>query len=460
MEQNVQFLRVLKEQFDEGFISINSDDLKMYGADWSGVLAPNPMAIAFPRSTDEVSRLLKLCSQYNIPVVPSGGRTGLSGGAVAAHSELVLSLSKMNRLGQVDARARTLEVEAGAITEQVHHHCANLGLTWPVDFASKGSSQVGGNISTNAGGVRVIRYGLTRNWVIGLKVVLMTGEVLDLMSPLEKNNTGLDLKQLFIGTEGTLGVITEANLRLAPIPKDLAVGLVGVKDFSTVLEVYDRARSAGFTVSAFECLSRACFEEVVKHGHRAPFEKPWDAYILIEAEDSRAQFEQELLSWLESGRIGEGVIAQSDREKADLWKIREAVAESILMGSDVHQQDISVPIRSLVAFSNELQERYTKSYPKFEVFIFGHIGDGNLHVFIRKPKSMDTAEFHQECKLSDADLFKYVQKFGGSISAEHGIGILKKDALPYSRAPFEIEMLKKVKSSFDAQGLLNPGKIF
>jgi FAD/FMN-containing dehydrogenase len=208
------FTSAVNTQFPKDFLSDDSDDCRSYGSDWTRVYDAKPTAIAFPRSTDEVSRLLALCHEHDVKVVPSGGRTGLAGGAVATRGELVVSLERMRRLEPVDVAGATLRVEAGAITEAVHQHTEPFGLTWPIDFASKGSSQVGGNIATNAGGVRVIRYGTARQWVLGLVVVLANGEILDMNRALEKNNTGMDLKQLFIGTEGTLGIITEATLKL------------------------------------------------------------------------------------------------------------------------------------------------------------------------------------------------------------------------------------------------------
>lgn len=444
---------------------METEDLLHYGKDWSGVLSPDPSAIAFPASTADVSLLLSECNARGIAVVPSGGRTGLSGGAVAAKRELVLSLSRMNQIGELDSRALTLEVQAGVITQAVHEHCSPHGLTWPVDFASKGSSHVGGNISTNAGGVRVIRYGLTRHWVLGLTVVTMAGEILQLNGALEKNNTGMDLRQIFIGTEGTLGVVTEATLKLTPLPKASQVCFFALASFKNVLELFERARKGDFILSAFECLSAACFNEVKRHAPdlRTPFQKYQegavpDTYVLMETDGG------DLDSWLtqvfESGLVLDGVLAQSPQEQQELWSIRERVAESILLKSEVHQQDISVAIRNLEAFTADLSERYRLGYPEFEVFIFGHIGDGNLHVFIRKPQAMSSEEFHRKCEASDGDLFRFVENYHGSISAEHGIGVLKKPALSFSRSPVELEYFRKLKIAFDPKNLLNPGKIF
>lgn len=456
---------LLQSLFGERFCSDQPEDLEKYGQDWSGVVRPAPSLIAFPRSTEEVARFLKFCSEKEISVVPSGGRTGLSGGATAANGEVVLSLEKMNRIGRLDEKALTLEVEAGVITQAVHEHCEPHGLTWPVDFASKGSSQVGGNLSTNAGGVRVIRYGLTRNWVLGLTVVTMNGEVLRLNGALEKNNTGPDLRQVFIGSEGTLGVITEALLKLSPLPNEAKtrVCFFALEKFSRVIDLFAKARQSPMILSAFECLSRECLDEVVRHGLKSPFstEDRGRVYALVEIEETTPGSADAFIeAAFESGLVLDGVQAQSPREKSELWALREQVAESILNRREVHQQDLSVPILSLEGFAADIEARYAKAYPEFEVFIFGHIGDGNLHIFIRKPKEMESATFHARCAESDEMLFALTQKFQGSISAEHGIGLLKKPALPYSRSPEELVYLRGLKQAFDPKGLLNPGKIF
>ncbi len=456
-------LKRFRARFRSDLFSGDAADLEKYGKDWSGVLSPRPSLIAFPRSTDEVSQLLAACTEFSIPVVPSGGRTGLSGGAVAANGEVVLSLEKMNRIGKFDTQAFTIEVEAGVITEAVHAFAAPHGLTWPVDFASKGSSHVGGNLATNAGGVRVIRYGLTRNWVLGLTVVQMNGEVFRLNGALEKNNTGIDLRQIFIGSEGTLGIITEAVLKLCPLPieEHTQVCLFALKSFASVLGLFSEARRGPFILSAFECLTDACLREVVKHGGRSPFEiGAGEAYVLMEVEaENGPEFEEWLTAQFEGDLIQDGTMALSTKEKAALWSLRERVAESVMTGAEVHQQDLAVPITSLVDFFTDVESRYASAYPEFEIFIFGHIGDGNLHIFIRKPSGMESGAFHARCAESDTMLFELCRKFRGSVSAEHGVGLLKKSALHYSRSEVELNYLRGVKKVFDPKGLLNPGKI-
>jgi FAD/FMN-containing dehydrogenase len=365
----------------------------------------------------------------------------------------------------VNPLSQTVRVQAGAITEAIHDHCAKAGLTWPVDFASKGSSQVGGNIATNAGGVKVLHYGMTRNWVLGLQVVLMDGRVMELNGALEKNNTGLDLRHLFIGTEGTLGVITEATLKLTRLPGELDVFFFAVQDMAAVFRLFLEARQAPFTLMAFETLTHNCLEKVVSHLKvRPPFEGVSGAYVLLEAERPRSPDAREVLdSWLaglfEKGLVLDGTLAQNPREARELWMLREGIAESIMSGTFVHKNDIALPIASLEKFIGQMYALFESRHSDFEIYLFGHIGDGNLHVNTLKPEGMDREEFTARCKQADIGLFELVQSHGGSVSAEHGIGLLKKDALHFSKSPDELHFMRAVKNLFDPQGLLNPAKI-
>src|SRR5580704_3823243 len=277
------FVSALGTEFPPDFLTREPGDLAEYGKDWTKVTPPAPSAIALPRTTDEVSRLVALANRHRVAIVPSGGRTGLAGGALAAKGEVVVSMVRMRRMDAVDLLGSTVRVQAGAVTEEVHKHCAPHGLTWPVDFASKGSSHVGGNIATNAGGVKVIRYGLTRNWVLGLQVVLASGEVLELGGGLEKNNTGIDLRQLFIGSEGILGIVTEATLKLTRHPRTADVVLLAIPSFAAVLEVFERAQNASFTLMAFESFTDRCLAHVIRRHQLQPaFEVASNHYALLE----------------------------------------------------------------------------------------------------------------------------------------------------------------------------------
>jgi FAD/FMN-containing dehydrogenase len=453
----------MEKSIAEGWIT-NPEMLSRYGQDWSGVLTPAPKALVFPKTTEEVAEILSYCSRNEIPVVPSGGRTGLSGGAVAEQKELILSLEKMTRLGPVDTLGLTMQAEAGAITQNIHEHCRVHGLTWPVDFASKGSSTLGGNIATNAGGIRVLRYGNTRNWILGIKAVTMDGQILELNGALEKNNTGFDLRNLLIGSEGCLAVVTEATLKLTPLPQATSLCFFSLADFSSLLNLFSHCRRSGLCVSAFETLDGPSFELVLKHQQISrPLQKAGEVYGLVEVEHGEHEGEKVaecMAAWADLPGILDSALAQSPREKEELWKIRESVAEAIMTNEEVHQQDVSVPVASLKEFYSDIRSRYSKAYPDFSVFFFGHIGDGNLHIFIRRPRTMEPEEFHRICAQSDLGLFEYVRKFAGSVSAEHGIGLLKKAALSYSRSPQEISLFRSIKGAFDPKFLLNPRKIF
>jgi FAD/FMN-containing dehydrogenase len=455
------FEAAIQRGFPPDFLSSDPDDLALYGKDWTKVYPPDPVAIALPRTTAEVAELLRLAAEHRVPVVPSGGRTGLAAGAVAAKGELVLSLSRMRRMDAVDTFGATVRVQAGAVTEAVHRHCAEVGFTWPVDFASKGSSHVGGNIATNAGGVKVIRYGLTRHWVLGLQVVLMGGTVLELNGALEKNNTGLDLRQLFIGTEGTLGVVTEATLRLARLPGKLDVFLFAVPDLAGVLQLFRETRRGPFTVMAYEFFTDRCLARLQRHRKvRMPFAASATHYVLLEIEHAD---ESALESWMgslfENGMVTDGTMAQNSSQAADLWTLREGISESLSATGLPHKNDVSLPIAELEAFTAELESVFAARYPSWEICLFGHIGDGNLHINVMKPEALDRADFLAKTKDADHDVFRLVKAHHGSISAEHGIGLLKKDYLGYSRSDAELDVLRSIKRALDPLNLLNPGKI-
>ncbi len=456
---------VTKQLGDDG-VQTHPETLETYGRDWTKVHTPNPVALLLPTSTEDVSTILALCNEHEVAVVPSGGRTGLAGGAVAMRGEAVLSLERMRKISTVDPVARTVRVQAGAITEAVHEHCAPQGLTWPVDFASSGSSQIGGNIATNAGGVRVVRYGLTRQWVIGLQVVTMSGEVLELNGALEKNNTGIDLRQLFIGSEGILGIITEATLKLAPLPNETRVALLGVQDLSAALKVFASARGkSGFELLAFEYLTDLCMDAVLQETQApCPFEERSPAYVLVELEPPVPGQMQAAEAWLEElfeeGLVVDGVLGESIARSQALWNLRERISETLSKRGFLHKNDVSVPVSNLAAFTEEMMQTFADKYPNFEVYFFGHIGDGNLHINIMQPSSMSKTDFLAQVKGTDPVLFSLINKHQGSISAEHGIGLLKRDFIGYSRTEAEINIFRGIKHVLDPKGLLNPGKVF
>lgn len=467
-QSDIEFLNSLSREFPPESYSLKPDDLENYGKDWTKVVPPKPLVVIFPRSTDEVVKIVRLCNQFEVPLVPSGGRTGLSGGALAPSGEAVLSFQKMNRIGTLEPLSQTIRVQAGVITEAIHQYCAPYGLTWPVDFSSKGSSHVGGNISTNAGGVKVIHYGMTREWVLGLQVVTMAGSVLELNGSLEKNNTGLDLRQLFIGTEGTLGIITEATLRLARLPRSSCTYFFAVEGMKEVLNLFYHARQASFQIMAYEALTHNCYELTLKHLRlRRPFPSRAGAYVLLEVERPESEKATEILDeWLkdlfEKAMVTDGLLAQNEKEAKEIWSIREGIGESLFQTGVVHKNDVSVPISGLSDFVNDVYALFGSGcddFQGYEVFVFGHIGDGNLHINLRKPDALDNDTFFKNCKKSDQELFSLVRKYQGSVSAEHGIGLLKKEFLSYSKSAIEIQLMREVKRVLDPRNLLNPGKI-
>jgi len=460
------FLEAVTTSIGVDIIDNSAEVLESHGQDWTRVYTPNPAAVAFPRSTDDVSKLLKLCNEHGLAVVPSGGRTGLAAGAVATQGELVVSLDKMNHIGEVSKLSRTVRVQGGAVTAAVHEHCEKDGLTWPVNFASAGSSQIGGNIATNAGGVRVVRYGLTRQWVLGLQVVLMSGEVLELNGDLEKNNTGIDLRQLFIGSEGTLGIVTEATLQLAPVPQATAVAFLGAENLSAVLGVFEAARrQPNLTIQAFEYLDSDCLDVVLRHGGGArPVDSECPSYVLVEVEaETEDKAQADLAAWLEAcfeeELILDGVVAQSSKDAVALWHLREGISESLTREAFLYKYDVAVPVVKMAEFEKGLGELAREKCKGYPVYLFGHVGDGNLHLNVLKPEGVSKEDFLDTCRNAEPAIFDLIRSYQGSVSAEHGIGLLKKKALPYSRTPTELDLFRGMKRIFDPKGLMNPGKI-
>lgn len=436
-----------------------------FGLDRTKTYKPEYKILVFPETTEDVAAIIEYANLNKIPVVPSGGRTGYAGGAVAKNSEIVISLNKMNKVIEADPFLGSITVQAGMVTKNLHKEAEERGFYYPVDFAATGSSHIGGNIATNAGGVRVVRYGLVRDWVLGLTVVTGKGEILRFNGEILKNNTGYDLKHLFIGSEGTLGIITECTLKLTASPKDIRVILVSVPDFKSILEIFKKTHESPLPLLAFEFFTEFCLEKVKDHlGVPSPFSSPSPYYVLMEYEVSGENDEEKLFSILETitneGYITDGSIAQNSRQNETFWKYREGISESLSLHNTVHKNDISLPLRNMEAFIQEMESLLNGKYPGFQIALFGHVGDGNLHLNILMPEGMDKETFFVKCKSVDPDMFELIQKYHGSISAEHGIGLLKKDFLGFSRSQSEIDSMKAIKAIFDPNGILNPGKLF
>ncbi len=458
-----QIISSLKRLVDDGKVLTDPADLDAYGKDWTRQYAPRPLAIVLPKTTEQVQAIVRFANENQVALVPSGGRTGLSGGAVAANGEVVVAFDHMNRILDFNPSDRTVRCQAGVITEQLQNFAEENGLFYPVDFASAGSSQLGGNLSTKAGGIKVIRYGMSRDWVAGLKVVTGKGDILDLNLDLEKNNTGYDLRHLFIGAEGTLGFITEATMKLTRQPTNLTVMVLGLADLTNTMDVLQTFLKK-VDLTAYEFFSHQAMSHVLAHGQvQAPFETEAPYYALLEFEAVSEQVMDEAMALfeqcVENGWVLDGVISQSGTQANNLWQLRERISESIAPRTP-YKNDISVVVSRVPEFLTEIDQVVTEHYPDFEIIWFGHIGDGNLHLNILKPEDMAKEEFFDRCQQVNKWVFDIVQRHRGSVSAEHGVGLVKKDYLQYTRSPVEIEYLRALKQVFDPNGIMNPGKIF
>ncbi len=414
-----------------------------------------------PRTTAEVSNVLRLCNARGQAVVPHGGLTGLVYGASATENELILSLEAMNRIESVDVGGRTMRVEAGVTLQRTQEEAEKFGLLFALDLGGRGSATIGGNISTNAGGVRVVRYGMMRALVLGLEAVLADGTVLCSLNRALKNNTGYDLKQLFIGSEGTLGIVTRADLRLFPRPRSFNTALVACKDFETVIKLLGHvdAHLAG-QLGAFEVMWPEFYE--VTTTPPAPQDPPLPyghaVYVLLESlgaepEADANRLEQTLADALAAGLIEDAVIAKSESERRAMWGIREDPWHTRRHGPCV-DFDVSLPIIDMPAYVQDIRRVLAERFPQARPYVFGHIADGNLHIAVSHADMERIGEQVKQC------MYESLRPIGGAISAEHGIGLERKHFLEISRSPAEIAAMRAIKSALDPKHILNPGKIF
>ena len=460
---SIDIIHELRKVLTSEQLALDPASLETYGQDWTRFATPAPTAIVFPRDNADVVAVVECARRYRFALVPSGGRTGLSGGACAAHGEIVVSMDKMNAISAVNLTDRTVTVGAGAITQNVQQVAKDADLFYPVDFASSGSSQIGGNIATNAGGINVIRYGMTREWVAGLTVVTGKGEVLELNKGLLKNNTGLDFRHLFIGSEGILGFITEATLKLTAPPKDPTVLVLGLSDMSAIMAVLDRIQSTT-PLLAYEFFSELAVSKVVDHaGVARPFETRTPFYALVEFERENdmtdAHVFEAVEQCMEEGWVIDAVMSQSVAQARALWRLREDISETISRWTP-YKNDISSTVSKVPELLAAVDDVVHENYPDWEVVWYGHIGDGNLHLNILKPENLQIEEFKARCNEVSTDIFDAIKRLGGSVSAEHGVGTLKAPYLGYSKSDSEIDAMRAIKAIFDPDGILNPGKVF
>ncbi len=456
-----QDLRAFRHMIGQDNVLTEPHDLEPYNVDWMNKYRGNSKLALRPKTTQEVSKILAHCHERRLPVVPQGGNTGLVGGSVPIRDEIVLSLSRMNRVLSLDEHAGNLVCQSGCVLENLQNHVWARGYTMPLDLGAKGSCQIGGNIATNAGGLRFLRYGSLKGTVLGLEVVLADGTVLDNLSALRKDNTGYDLKQLFIGSEGTLGVITACALALPRASSSTQLALLGCESYEAVLQTFAAARrDLGEVLSAFEFVDRESFELVTSHGVRDPLGSGSRHYVLIElagsdeAHDSE-KLERFLEGVMEAGAVADGTIAQDETQTAAIWSIREGVTEALSKTGAVYKYDVSIPLAELYDLVDEMRRRLEPLGA--QVTGFGHLGDGNLHLNIVTPGRFDK----DESVLAQIEpyVFEWIRERRGSISAEHGVGVMKPPFLHMSKSAPMIALMGGVKRLLDPRGILNPGKV-
>lgn len=440
--------------------------------EWRGLFRGTTPLMMLPDSTAAVAAILGFCHQHRIAVVPQGGNTGLVGGAIP-HStqdrpEILLSARRLNRIRSIDAANYSITAEAGCVLATLQAAASEAGRLFPLSLAAEGSCQLGGNLSTNAGGTAVLRFGNTRDLVLGLEVVLPDGRVLDGLRSLRKDNTGYDLKQLFIGAEGTLGFITAASCKLFPQPRQTATAWLAVADVAAALTLYGAARdSLGDELTAYEFANRLSLDFVIKHipGSRAPLagDSPW--YVLLElstareSADTEADLERFLAGMLERGTVTDGMVATSGAQRDALWRLRHSMSEGQKIEGASIKHDISVPVSSVGAFVARASTWAETAVPGVRVVAFGHLGDGNVHFNLSQPVGADPVAFLARWDEIAVQIHQIAVDFGGSFSAEHGIGSLKVADLERWRGGTTLELMRAIKSVLDPHNIMNPGKL-
>jgi len=445
-------------------------DIEPYARDWSGRYAHPPRAVLRPGSTEEVAAALCACAAVGLAVVPSGGRTGLCGGAVPRAEgapTVVLSLERMNRIRAVDARDFSITVDAGCTVRAVQDAAAAAGRLFPLSFGAEGTAQIGGALSTNAGGIRTIRWGNARDLVLGLEVVLPDGRVLNDLRRVRKDNTGYALRHLFIGGEGTLGVITGAALKLAPALRARETAFLEVPSPAAALALLDRLISNGAELIGFELIGRWPLELVRRHAPRAriPFalQSPW--YVLMElgtaaaGADLRTPLEVALAAAIEAGEAGEVVIAESEEQRAALWYLREVMPECNRAEAPSVSADTSVPVSAVPSFLAEVEAALATRWPEGKLIALGHAGDGNVHISLQAPRGTPREVWHRNAEAIEDTVNRIAVAHGGSFSAEHGIGQSKRHAMAALRDSVALDLMRAIKAALDPRGMMNPGKL-
>ncbi|HWK41410.1 MAG TPA: FAD-binding oxidoreductase [Croceibacterium sp.] len=472
MADNDAFLAEAQALLGERGLTRDPDLLLPWLTDWRGRYTGRAMAMASPASTGELSALMALCTRHAVPVVPQGGNSGMSGGATPDDSgqALLLSLRRMNAIRRFDPAAREVTCEAGVILQTLHEAAEAEGLRFPLTLGGKGSATIGGLISTNAGGTQVLRHGSMRAQVLGLEAVLADGRIFDALVPLKKDNRGFDLKQLLIGSEGTLGIVTAATLRLMPALADRAVLWAGLRSISAARELLLQSEAlAGDALEGFEVMPRHSLEAVLAHvpGSRAPLADPheWNVLIELAADAARAPAlpglaEELLASGFDAGLVEDATIAANEAQAEQFWLLRDEIAPAERAIGPAMQHDISVPVARMAAFVEAAVPDVEQRFPGTRGVAFGHLGDGNVHFHVLAPAGSVRGEWERsDGKAISARVHDLVTQWGGSISAEHGIGQMKVGELARLGDPVQLSMMQAVKRALDPLNLLNPGKL-
>ncbi len=448
----------------------DADRLVPYLREWRGNYQPQATAVVRPASTAEVADVVRLAADAGIAIVPQGGNTGLCGGAAAAEHgrDIILSTERLNRIRAIDPLNYTITAEAGVVLRTVQEAADSADRLFPLSLGAEGSCQIGGNLATNAGGTAVLRYGNARDLTLGLEVVLPDGAIWDGLRSLRKDNTGYDLKHLFIGAEGTLGIITAAVLKLFPKPKQVETALIAVPDATAAVALLARARTgSGDAVSAFELIPRIAIDMALKHvaGTVDPLTEPAEWYVLAELTEPvadahlREKLEALLEQAFEDELVLDAVIASSGTQAQQLWFLREAIVEAQRFEGAAIKHDVSVPLAAVPEFLRRASEAVAAAVPGVRVIPFGHLGDGNVHFNLNQPPQGDGAAFTARLQEVNRLVHDVVVDLNGSISAEHGIGRLKRDELAERKSSVEMDLMRKVKSALDPAGIMNPGKV-
>jgi FAD/FMN-containing dehydrogenase len=438
-----------------------------YLVELRGLFHGHTPVVLRPANVEEVSKILALANETGTPIVPQGGNTGLVGGQIPLHNEIVLSLNRLDRIREVDPTSNTLTCEAGVTLQRAREAAAAVDRLYPQLLPSEGTCTIGGNLSTNAGGTAAVAYGIARSHVLGIEVVLSDGRVLNDLNKLKKDNTGYDLRNLFIGSEGTLGIITAAVLRLIPRPRAVETAFAGVPSPQAALELLGIATErTGGSVTSFEIMTRSGIDLVLQHGAgtRDPLAESHPWYVLIELSSQqrdglRILLEEILEQGMERGLVLDAALADSIEQGKTFWRIRELFSEVQRFAGGSIKHDVSVPVAAVPAFIKEADEAVTKLIPGARPLPFGHLGDGNIHYNVSQPEGADKEEYLKRWNDVNAAVFAVVKKYGGSISAEHGVGIIKRDILPLVKDPVALDLMRSLKRLLDPNSILNPGKV-